>query len=185
MPPHLHVALLRGINVGGRNIVPMGELRAECALLGWRNVRSYIQSGNVLFEAEGGAARLEGELEGLIARRFSLSIPVIIRTAGEWRAYTSGNPFPDASAGTPNLVMLALSKAPPLPDAVQRLRGAARDGERVERRGDALWIHFPEGAARSKLTTPLLDRLVGSPVTLRNWRTVLKLEEMMRGSAGG
>lgn len=76
--------------------------------------------------------------------------------------------------------MLGLSKAPPQPDAAARLQERATRGERVRLVGDALWIHFPGGVAESRLSPALLDRLAGSPVTTRNWRTVLKLHELAR-----
>ena len=174
------IALLRGINVGGHNRVPMAELRSLSTELGWDEVRSYIQSGNLVFEAGAGLASLEAELERAIERTFDLSIPVIVRAAADWPAYVEGNPFPGASAKEPSLVMLALSKAPPKAGAVEGLRERAAGGERIERVGDALWLHFAGGSGRSKLSPGLLDRLVGSPVTTRNWRTVLKLEELAR-----
>lgn len=175
------IALLRGINVGGRNKVPMAELRALCAELGWGDVRSYIQSGNLVFRAGGPPASLETELEQGIEERFGLSIPVLVRAAADWPAYVRGNPFPEASRSTPNHVLLALSKAPPSPDAAERLLERALDGERVARVADALWIHYAGGAGRSKLSPALLDRFVGSPVSARNWRTVLELQELARG----
>lgn len=175
-----YVALLRGINVGGHNKVPMAELRALCAELGWEEVQSYVQSGNLVFESAGPPARLETELERAIERRFELSIAVIVRAAADWPAYVAGNPFPGASESAPNAVMLALSKAPPKAGAVEGLLERAADGERVERVGDAHWIHYAGGSARSKISPGLLDRLVGSPVTTRNWRTVLKLDELAR-----
>lgn len=173
-----HIALLRGINVGGHHAVPMAGLRSSCAELGWRDVRTYIQSGNVIFGAAGETTRLEKDLEQALERRFGLRIPVIVRAASEWPGYVRGNPFPDESHEEGNRVMLALSKDPPRADAVENLRQRAADGERIERVGDALWIHFPSGSARSKLSPALLDRLAGSPVTTRNWRTVLKLHEL-------
>ena len=183
------IALLRGINVGGHNKVPMAELRTLCEGLGWEEVQSYVQSGNLVFEAPGEPASLkkglepaslEAELERAIQGRFGLSISVIVRAAADWPAYVAGNPFPGASESAPNAVMLALSKAPPKPGAAEGLRERAADGERIERVGDALWIHYAGGSARSKLSPALLDRLVGSPVTTRNWRTVLKLDELAR-----
>lgn len=177
-PPARHVALLRGINVGGRNRVPMAELRALCGELGWADVETYIQSGNLVFSSGDGPARLEAELERAIERRFGLAIPVLVRTAAQWAAYAASNPFPEATEAEPNLVMLALSKAAPAPDAVAALQPRAADGERIVRTGDALWIYFAGGAGRSKLTPAVLDRLVGSPVTTRNWRTVVRLAEL-------
>ena len=175
------IALLRGINVSGRNRIPMAELRSLGVELGWQDVQTYIQSGNLLFAAGGRAASLEAELERAIEHRFALSIPVLVRAAAEWPAYVEGNPFSEASRSEPNLVMLALSKAPPKSEAVARLTERAAGGERIARVGDALWIHYAGGSARSKLSPTVLDRFVGSPVTTRNWRTVLKLDEQAGG----
>jgi uncharacterized protein (DUF1697 family) len=160
----------------------MAELRALCTEHGWGDVQTYIQSGNVIFAARTGAPSLETILERAIERRFGLAIPVIVRAAADWPAYIHGNPYPEASQSEPNLVMLALSKSPPHRDAVDGLRERAANGERITQVGDAIWIHYAGGVARSKLSPALLDRLVGSPVTGRNWRTVLKLDELTRRS---
>jgi uncharacterized protein (DUF1697 family) len=172
------IALLRGINVSGRNKILMADLRSLCAELGWQDVQSYIQSGNLLFGAEATAADLESELEQAIERAFGLSIPVIVRETAVWSTYVNNNPYPQASQAEPNRVMLALSKLPPKEDAVTSLQPYAADNERIKQVGDALWIHYSSGSGRSKLSPAVLDRLVGSPVTTRNWRTVLKLEEL-------
>jgi uncharacterized protein (DUF1697 family) len=174
------IALLRGINVTGRNKIPMSELRSLCTELGWDEVQSYIQSGNVVFKAGAAPAKLEVQLEEAIERQFGLSIAIIVRAAASWPAYVKGNPYPDASESEPKGVMLGLSKAPPNQDAVEKLRERAAPYERIVQVGDALWIHFGGGMAKTKLSPGVLDRLVGSPVTLRNWRTVLKLDEMAR-----
>lgn len=176
------IALLRGVNVGGHNRVPMAELRELCAGLGWRDVRSYIASGNLAFTASGRRADLEAGLERGIQDRFGLSIAVVVRTAADWAACIDGNPFPGASGTEPNRVALVLSKSPPLPGAVEGMRERAADGERVERVRDVLWIHYAGGTGRSKLSPAALERLVGSPVTARNWRTVLRLGEMVRAA---
>ncbi len=187
------IALLRGINVGGRNTVPMAELRSLASGLGWMDVRTYIQSGNVVFrmarsseaatepgtEIEAGSvAALEAELERAIGSHFGFSVPVIVRSAAAWSGHLAANPFPDASAVEPNLVMLALSKAPLREGVVDELREHATNGERIHLAGDALWIHYVGGVGRSKISPGLLDRIVGSPVTTRNWRTAVKLAEM-------
>lgn len=156
----------------------MAELRALCAGLGWEGVQTYIQSGNVVFQSRTPRATLEQELERAIACRFDLAIPVIVRAARDWSALLAGNPFPEASRKEPNAVMVALSRRPPPDDAAADVLERAVNGERVRQVGDALWIHYARGAAKSKLSPGLLDRLVGSPVTTRNWRTVLKLEEL-------
>ncbi|MBX0328995.1 DUF1697 domain-containing protein [Oscillochloris sp. ZM17-4] len=172
------IALLRGINVSGRNRIPMAELRALCAEIGWGDAQSYIQSGNLIFRADAAPADLEAALERAITGRFGLTIPVIVRAAASWPGYIGANPFPEASAREPNLVMLALSKAPPKDDAAERLQERAVSGERIALAAGALWVHYAEGVARSKLAPALFDRLAGSPVTARNWRTTLKLGEL-------
>jgi uncharacterized protein (DUF1697 family) len=172
------IALLRGINVTGHNKIPMPELRTLCEGLGWGAVQTYIQSGNLVFHADGAPEALEAELERAITGRFGLTIPVIVRAAASWPGYVADNPFPEASDREPNLVMLALSKAAPKADAAERLRERAASGERIAQTGDAIWVHYPQGVGTSKLSPALFDRLVGSPVTARNWRTTLKLGEL-------
>ena len=177
------IALLRGINVSGRNKIPMQELRSLCGRLGWTDVQTYIQSGNVIFHAGSAASALEEKLERTIQRDLGLSIPVLVRAAADWPVYVRGNPFPDVSMTEPNRVMLALSKRAPRRTAVDELRERAEDGEQIARVGDALWFYYAGGAGKSKLSPALLDRLVGSSVTARNWRTVLKLQELAHGPA--
>lgn len=173
------VALLRGINVTGTNKIPMADLRSHCAGLGWKEVRTYIQSGNVIFAAEESAPKLEALLEKEIEERFDLKIPVIVRSAGEWPKLVAGNPFAEAAEKELNRLMLLLSKKPPAKAAAEAIQERAKAGERVTRVGDSPWIHFPGGAGTSKLSPSLIDRLVGSPTTSRNYRTVLKLQEIL------
>src|ERR1051326_4265921 len=172
------IALLRGINVGGHNKIPMAELCSLCSDIGWTEVCSYIQSGNLIFTANTTAAALETALERAIERRFGFKAAVIVRAAEDWPSYIQGNPFLEASAKAANTVMLTLSKNPPKSDAAERLRERATNGENVQQVGDAVWIHFSKGVAKSKLSPGMLDRFIGSPVTTRNWRTVLRLGEL-------
>jgi uncharacterized protein (DUF1697 family) len=172
------VALLRAVNVGGRKL-PMADLRALCTDLGWADVETYIQSGNILFRANGRPAALEEILEEAIEKRFGFKAPAIVRTAEQWAAYSPRNPFPEAARDEPNRLMLLLSKQRPAEGAENALEARAADGERIRRIGDAVWIHFPEGAGTSKLSPTVIDRAIGSPATARNHRTVLKLEEML------
>ena len=173
------VALLRGINVGGRSKVPMAELREACDGLGWANVATYIQSGNVVFNSAKKAKALEAELEALLSEQFGVETAVIVRSAGQWPAFVRENPFPDVAEAEPNRLMLCLSKVKPQDSCGEALQARAKDGERVRLVRDALWVHYPGGAGTSKLSPSLFDRLVGSPVTARNWRTVQKLQEML------
>jgi uncharacterized protein (DUF1697 family) len=171
------IALLRAVNVGGRKL-PMAELRALCGALGWGRVATYIQSGNIVFEAKGRSAALETALESAIEGKFGLDVPVIVRTAEEWRAIAAGNPFADAAGKEPNRVLLGLAKGRLAPGAAATIAARAAAGERVAATGEALWFHYPEGVGTSKLTPSLIDRAAGSPVTARNWRTVTTLLDM-------
>ena len=172
------IALLRAVNVGGRTL-PMAELRALCAELGWKGAETYIQSGNLVFTAAGKAAALEAQLEEAIKRRFGLEVPAIVRTAAQWGSYAESNPFPKVAEEVPNRLQLLVSKRPPDEGAADRLMERATAGEVVKAAGGALWFHFPEGGGRSKLTPAAIDKAAGSPSTSRNWRTVMKLKEMV------
>ena len=183
MPPKpnsltIYIGLLRGINVGGHNKVPMAELRALAEGLGWQRVQTYIHSGNLVFAAKGTAAEAEGRLERAVEQRFGLQVPVVVRAAADWTRCAARNPFVEEVKHEPNHVLLALAKAALKPGAGDALQQRAADGERVVEAGDAFWIYFPGHIAKSKLTPAVLDRLAGSPVTARNWLTVLKLGEL-------
>ncbi len=171
------IALLRAVNVGGRKL-PMAELRALCGELGWEQVETYIQSGNVVFTAPGKAQEIERRLEEAIKERFGMDVPVMVRTASQWAAYVAANPFPKAAEDEPNRLQLLVSKEAPEVDAAETLMDRARAGEAVQAAGGALWFHFPEGVGTSKQVPALIDKAAGSPSTSRNWRTVLKLQEM-------
>lgn len=176
---NLYVALLRGINVGGKNRLPMAQLRSLVEASGGESVATYIQSGNVVFRSDKNIAQLESELEQAIEKTFDLSIPVLVRSADKWSRYLDQNPFPAHSAKTPNWVQICLSKKTPAEDAQTGIADRATRGELVKRAGDAIWIWFPEGIGRSKLTPAVLDRCCGSPVTARNFKTVQKLQSLV------
>jgi uncharacterized protein (DUF1697 family) len=169
------VALLRGINVGGHRKVPMAELRELAAALGLEAPRTYVASGNLVFGSDEAPAELERQLETAIEARFGFAVDVIVRSAQQWAEYCGQNPFPEESLRAPNLVMLVTGKQAAEDAAVAALRTRATDEEKVERRGDALWIWFANGSGRSKLGSA-----PGKGVwTSRNWRTVLALQEML------
>ena len=172
------VALLRAVNVGGRKL-PMAELRAHIAKLGWANVATYIQSGNIVFDAACSPTEAEAAIEALIRQNYGYEAPAIVRTRAQWAAYPDGNPFPDAARETPGYLLMLLSKQPPKTDAAEVIQARAAAGEQARTAGDAIWIHFPEGSGKSKLTTALLDKAIGSIATSRNYRTICTLKEML------
>jgi len=172
------LALLRAVNVGGRKL-PMARLRDLCAALGWTDIATYIQSGNVVFTGKGKAEAIEAELEQAIELEFGLDVPVVVRSAAQWSKLADSNPFAKAAREEPNRLQLLVSKRPPASDAAQKLMERALAGEQIAAVPGGLWFHFPEGVARSKLTPSLIDRACGSPATGRNYRTVLKLRDML------
>jgi uncharacterized protein (DUF1697 family) len=174
------IALLRGINVGGNKLVPMGELRKLAIGLRFGNVATYIQSGNLVFTTTLAAATAEAALEKAIAAHFGFCVDVVVRSGRAWLRYAAKSPFADAEEARPNLLLLGLAKRPLKPRAAEALRPFTTAGERIEAVRDALWIDYGASIGRSKLSPVVLDRAVGSTVTARNWRTVQKLAELVR-----
>ena len=172
------VALLRAVNVGGRAL-PMAELRAVAASLGWSDVRTYIQSGNLLFEAAGAPEPLEAELEAALATASGMDVPVLIRSESQWQQLRAANPLPHAAETEPQRLQLCLPKRPLAAGAADAIAARATAGEAVCAAGGAIWIHYPAGVGTSRITPALIDRSVGSPTTARNWRTVVALGALL------
>jgi len=168
------VALLRGVNVGGKNRLPMAPLAAMFEAAGCRNVRTYIQSGNVVFEAapRGLAARIEAA----ILKDFGFAAPVTLRTRGEFEAVVRGNPFlPGADESHLYVGFLA---GVPAPQAVKKLDPRRSPPDRFQVIGREVYLLLPNGVGRSKLTNAWFDRALETVCTIRNWRTVKQLLAM-------
>jgi uncharacterized protein (DUF1697 family) len=183
-----HVALLRGINLGGKNKVAMTDLRALVAGLGHTDVSTYIQSGNVLFTAVDGAgcAQVARAMTEAIAARLGVTAPVVVVTREELGQIHAANPFPGEP--DPRRVHAVVLSEPPWADlevklAAARAKSAAAGGaDEVLAIGRTLYLHTPEGYGRSILAEALL-RVVSSPKsgatgTARNWATITKLLEL-------
>jgi uncharacterized protein (DUF1697 family) len=153
----------------------MAELRALAEELGLEEARTYVASGNLVFGSDEAPAKLERKLEQAIEGRFGFAVDVIVRSAEQWADYCANNPFPDESRRAPNFVMLVLGREPPDEAAVDALRARASAEEKVERRGDTIWIWFGNGSGRSKIGTGPAKGVW----TSRNWRTVLALQDML------
>ncbi len=171
-------ALLRGINVGGKHSLPMKDLVSMFESAGCESVTSYIQSGNVVFSAPAALARKVPELVGVqIVRKFGFAAPIVVRSADALRDIAVHNPFLAAGA-SPDVVHVAfLAKAP---SAAQT---ASLDPDRSPPdafavRGADVYLHCPNGVARTKLTNAYFDGKLGTISTARNWKTVMKLLEM-------
>jgi uncharacterized protein (DUF1697 family) len=172
----MHVALVRGINVGGRNRVAMADLRDLLGALGFAGAKSLLQSGNLIFESNRRAgAELERLLEEETARRLGVTADYLVRTADEWQTVVAGNPLPDEAERDPgHLVVLFLKTAPQAGD-VRALQAAVEGPERIRAEGRHLYVAYLAGIGHSKLTSTLIERKLGVRGTGRNWNTVLKL----------
>ncbi len=176
-----YIALLRGVNVGGKNLLPMKDLAEMFAQCECVDVKTYIQSGNVVFRASPGAAKkLAAKIAESIQERFGFESPVILRTPEEMRAALDNNPFATVEAleNTVHIMFLA-----DLPDAaaIASLDPDRSPPDRFAVRGREIYLHVPNGMGRSKLTNGYFDRKLSTVSTARNWRTVLKLLEMAGG----
>jgi uncharacterized protein (DUF1697 family) len=162
------VALLRAVNVGGTGKLPMSELKAMCETAGFAKVRTYIASGNVVFESGKSEAAVKAALEAALADYAGKPVGVLVRTAAEMAAVREANPFPDEA---PNAtVAIFLDEAPPS-DAAARAVG--RQGEQIALGRREIYVHYGAGMARSKLRIP-----AAKTGTSRNLNTVAKLAEL-------
>jgi uncharacterized protein (DUF1697 family) len=176
----IFVSFLRGINVGGKSQIPMEALRALYRSLGFPSVKTHLNSGNVIFAAPGrvGAAALAKRIEGAIEKEFGFRPAVMLRTPAELDDTLAHNPFREEEASDPSRLLVMFLAAAAAKDAAQRL-GRASDGpEKIEVGKRETYLYYPNGIGRSKLTTALLERHLGTAGTARNWRTVSKVREM-------
>ena len=167
-------ALLRGINVGGRTLVPMADLRALLVSIGLEDVTTYIQSGNVVFRtAETGTKSLTAAIERAVAERFGVDVSVLLRTPAQLSGLPGRNPFlPGGRQGALHVVFLDRK---PKADAVAGLDPDRSPGDRWSVDGREIFLQLPSGSGRSKLTLDWFERRLGVRGTVRNWRTVLEL----------
>lgn len=175
-----YIALLRGINVGGKNSLPMKELVAILEDLGGQAVRTYIQSGNVVFQsAEKDPAQLSRQLAAAIKQGWGFEPCVLILEVADINKALAENPFPEAEADPGSLHLGFLASTPKSPD-LEKLTTLKKASERFQLRGKVFYLHAPEGVGRSKLAANS-EKLLGVPMTDRNWRTLGKLREMAAG----
>jgi uncharacterized protein (DUF1697 family) len=174
------VIMLRGINIGPARRVPMADLRALFADAGYEDVRTYVQSGNVVLESTAKPAELERETAALISERFGFDVPVVVRTSRQLAAVVKPNPLGDV-ADNPKRYQVSFLAAKPGAAVVKKLEELAADAERVACHGREVYAWHPEGVARSKLWNALAGKGLGVTATARNWTTVTTLLEMAGG----
>src|SRR5437879_5859846 len=177
-----YIALLRGINVGGHNLVPMSGLRDLFGALGFSKCQTLLQSGNTIFDCEERAsAELESLLEVETEKRFKTRVDYFIRTPKEWKEICRRNPFPKQAKSDPGHLIVAFLKSAPGPQAVKLLESAIRGPEFLKAIGRHLYIVYPDGMGRSKLTWNMIETKLGTRGTGRNWNTVQKLLALASG----
>jgi uncharacterized protein (DUF1697 family) len=181
MTEALYVALLRGINVGGRAQVAMADLRDLFTALGFRDVRTLLQSGNVVFRADDEpTADLERLLEAEAAKHLDVHPDFLVRTADEWAAIVAGNAFPDEAERNPGHLLVMCLKQAPSASAVEVLQAAITGPEVVRPAGRHLYITYPSGVGTSRLSGNLIESKLRTRGTARNWNTVLKLAALVQ-----
>jgi uncharacterized protein (DUF1697 family) len=174
-----YVALLRGINVGGHNKVPMADLRDLLAKQGCADVRPLLQSGNLVFRSDARPmTQIERLLEAELHKRLALQIDFFVRTAEEWATLVARNPFPEEAERDPSHFVAVLFKEAPSAAKVKELTAAIMGPEVVCVRGREAYIVYPEDIGHSRLTNALIERKLGTRATARNWNTVLKLNAL-------
>lgn len=174
------VALLRGINVGGKNKLPMADLTAMFQKAGAREVATYIQSGNVVYRAADAEGVARG-VERLIVDRFGFEAPVVVRSAADFARVLRDNPFLAAGEDPEKLHVGFLAKAPSAA-AIASLDQGRSLPDRFIVKGAEVYLHLPNGVARTKLTNAYFDSRLGTVTTIRNYNTVLMLAAMSAGS---
>jgi len=182
------VALLRGINVGGKNKLPMKELAAMFTEAGCQDVRTYLQSGNVVFQATNTlASRAPSLVTGAISKRFGFDVPILTRTASEISEVVSSHPFLqrepalERPSATQPLHVVFLARRPTA-NRIAALEPERSPPDRFLVRGREIFLCCPKGLARTRLTNAYFDSKLATTTTVRSWKTVLQLLEWTTGA---
>jgi uncharacterized protein (DUF1697 family) len=178
-----HVALLRGINVGGTKKVAMSALLGLMKDMGLDDGKSLLQSGNLIFRTDGKkAAELEHLLETEARKRLGLQTDFMVRTAAEWAKILTRNPFPEEAKTDPSHLVAVFLKEAPSKAAGEALRKAISGPELIRFDGRQAYVTYPDGIGRSRLTNALIEVKLGTRGTARNWNTVLKIAALLQAA---
>lgn len=171
------IALLRGVNLGARNRVPMAELRAHLTGLGYGDVRTLLQSGNVVLDADTSPDRLSADLERELAERFGMRSPIVVRTRAQLAKVVALDPLRDV-VSEDKLYQVSFLSAKPAKAAIEKLAATDFEPERFVHSGREIYAWHPGGIHSSPLAKRLSDNALGVVATARNWRTTVKLLEL-------
>jgi uncharacterized protein (DUF1697 family) len=175
-----YLALLRAVNLGPHNKIAMADLRDILTELGFQNVRSLLQTGNLLFDAQRQTrSALERTLEATAQQRLDLATDFFVRTTKEWNTAVSRNPFLKEAQDDPGHLVLFALKLAPNPESVAELRNAIPGRETIHAKGNHLYAVYPDGIGRSRLTNVLIEKHLATRATGRNWNSVLKLAALL------
>ncbi len=173
----LRIALLRGVNLGVNRRVAMSDLRRTLSEAGFGEVRSLLQSGNLLFEGSGADTAIEAAVEKALLDGLNLTTEVVVRTPDEWRAMIGANPFSEEAKNDPGRLVALVMKTAPRKDAEAAVN-AIEGPEQARVIGREAFIYYPDGQADTKAAGARLDKALGARGTARNWNTVLKLADL-------
>jgi uncharacterized protein (DUF1697 family) len=172
----LYIALLRAVNVAGHGMVAMSDLRGLLTWLGCDDVQSVLQSGNLVFRSpRKTGASFERSFELETEKQLELHAEFFVRDAEEWAAVLAGNPFREQAERDPGHLIVTFFKDAPSGTAVQALEAAITGREFLHADGRHAYIVYPDGVGRSKLTTALIEKTLGTRTTGRNWNTVRRI----------
>lgn len=179
------VALVRGINVGGRKKLAMADLRDLLTGLGFTDVKSLLQSGNLLLKCRGhSAADLEQLLKEKVSSELGMELDFLLRSPTQWRKIVAGNPFAEQAGRDPAHLAVMCLKDKPSQTSVAQLQKAIPGREQIRAIGAELYIAYPDGIGTSKLTHALIEKTLTTRGTARNWNTVLKIADALNGTTG-
>ena len=173
----VYIGLLRAVNLAGKNTISMSDLRELLAALGMKDARTLLQSGNAVFRSDiRSSAKVEKLLEDGVEKRLGLKTEFFVRTAEELNAIVADNPFPREAKQDPGHLIVGFLKDAPERAVVIALQKAIVGREVVRAVGRQMYTVYPDGIGRSKLTSALVEKKLGTRGTGRNWNTVLKLQ---------
>jgi uncharacterized protein (DUF1697 family) len=177
-----YLALLRAVNLAGHRQVAMADLRELLTKLGFADVRSVLQSGNLVFRSKArSGAPLERLLETEVEKRLAVQTDFFVRTGEEWEQAIAHNPFREEAERDPSHLVAFFLKDPAAAGDVAALQAAITGREIVRAKGRQAYIVYPDGIGRSRLTSALIERKLGTRATGRNWNTVLRLGALAKG----
>jgi uncharacterized protein (DUF1697 family) len=176
-----YISILRGINVGGNRKILMKDLKVLFEKMGFSKVETYIQSGNVVFESDLklSNADLEVKIQQTITETFGFDVPVIVRTVVEWTQIIAKSPFWKEKDVDIEKLHLTILKQIPSPELVMEIEEMNFQPDRFEILGSDVFVYCENGYGRTKITNDFFEKKLKIPASTRNWKTVMKLHEMI------